>query len=88
MARSSVGCGMGRGGGRSAGGGRGSVRGSTDTVGRVQSDHTSMPSPNEGGVDVDVESAVHVAPVRRGSVSQVQVPERVNREWISIEYGQ
>ncbi|KAK1424862.1 hypothetical protein QVD17_20202 [Tagetes erecta] len=94
IGRSSAGSGRGRGVGRginqdttthtssSYGKGMGSVldsgRGDSNSFGQSYSDDSS---------DEDDESVAHVV-VRRGPASQVQQPDPINREWITIVYDE
>ncbi|KAM0056673.1 hypothetical protein Hdeb2414_s0006g00221251 [Helianthus debilis subsp. tardiflorus] len=67
--------------------GRGGVHSSDRGVGDVEYDFHLMNSPIESSVGDD-ESAFHVAPARRGSTSQAQVPEPINRDWIWVVEGE
>ncbi|KAM0016175.1 hypothetical protein Hdeb2414_s0014g00426611 [Helianthus debilis subsp. tardiflorus] len=75
--------------GRGQGVNQGSVLGSSDSI-RLQYNaprHTLMSSHIEDGDGDDV-SSIHVTSTRRGSASQLQVPEPKNREWIYIQDGE
>ncbi|MFS8004022.1 hypothetical protein Hanom_Chr13g01220731 [Helianthus anomalus] len=69
--------------------GRGGVQYGDRGVGDAdeESDFHVMNSPTESSVGDD-DSAIHVAPTRRGSASHVQVPEPINREWIWVVDGE
>ncbi|KAF5758109.1 hypothetical protein HanXRQr2_Chr16g0725561 [Helianthus annuus] len=69
--------------------GQGGVHSSDRGVGDVdvEYDFHLMNSPIESSAGDD-ESAFHVAPARRGSASQAQVPEPINRDWIWVVEGE
>ncbi|MFS7925191.1 hypothetical protein Hanom_Chr04g00281671 [Helianthus anomalus] len=69
--------------------GRGGVQYADRGVGDAddESDFHVMNSPTESSAGDD-DSAIHVAPTRRGSASHVQVPEPINHEWIWVVYGE
>ncbi|KAJ0596015.1 putative transposase, Ptta/En/Spm, plant [Helianthus annuus] len=69
--------------------GQGGVHSSDRGVGDVdvEYDFHLMNSPIESSAGDD-ESAFHVAPARRGSACQAQVPEPINRDWIWVVEGE
>ncbi|KAJ0957864.1 hypothetical protein HanPSC8_Chr01g0032661 [Helianthus annuus] len=69
--------------------GRGGVQSRDRGVGEVDDDSGFhlMNSPIESSAGDD-ELTIHVAPMRRGSTSHVQVPEPINREWIWVVEGE